>query len=309
MDVGFIGLGLMGRPMALNLLRSGFRVWVWARRTEAMTPLIDAGAKAVASPAELAHAAPITISMVANAPDVEEVTVGPNGVVYGARPGHLHIDMSTIAPGAAQRLALKLAEHDVRFLDAPVSGGEKGAIEATLTIMVGGDADAFEEARPLFAAMGKSITHIGPVGAGQVAKACNQILTGVTVAAVAEALNFARASGVDPARVREALLGGFAYSRILEFHGARMLARDFKPGFKAWMHQKDMKIVLDEAHRLGVPALTTAVVAQLFNALVASGAGEDDSIAVLRLLETMTSPPSDALPPAHPSGARQNPTD
>ena len=174
------------------------------------------------------------------------------------------------------------------MLDAPVSGGEVGAIEGTLTIMVGGDEAAFHEVLPFFEAMGKRVTYVGASGAGQVAKACNQVLTGVTVVAVAEALNLARAAGVDPARVREALLGGSAYSKVLENHGARMLARNFRPGFKAWMHQKDMRIVLDEAHRLNVPALTSAVAAQLFNAVVGSGKGEEDSIAVLQILEVMS---------------------
>ncbi|GAB6049856.1 NAD(P)-dependent oxidoreductase [Hydrogenophilus islandicus] len=287
-QVGFIGLGLMGRPMALNLVKAGFEVHVWARRRESMEPLLAAGARAAASPAALAEAVPVTISMVADAPDVAEVTLGPEGVAQGARAGHIHVDMSTIAPGAAQSIAAQLAERRVRFLDAPVSGGEVGAIEGTLTIMVGGDEAAFATVLPFFQAMGKKVTLVGGSGAGQVAKACNQVLTGVTVVAVAEALNLARAAGVDPARVREALLGGSAYSRVLENHGARMLARNFQPGFKAWMHQKDMRIVLEEAHRLKVPAFTSAVAAQLFNALVGSGQGEADSIAVLRLLEAMS---------------------
>lgn len=286
--VGFIGLGLMGRPMALNLLKAGFEVHVWARRAESMQPLLDAGAHGAASPAALAEAVPVTISMVADAPDVAEVTLGPNGVVQGARAGHIHVDMSTIAPGAAKAIAAQLAERGVRMLDAPVSGGEVGAIEGTLTIMVGGDEAAFQQVLPFFEAMGKRVTYVGASGAGQVAKACNQVLTGVTVVAVAEALNLARAAGVDPARVREALLGGSAYSKVLENHGARMLARNFRPGFKAWMHQKDMRIVLDEAHRLNVPALTSAVAAQLFNAVVGSGKGEEDSIAVLQILEVMS---------------------
>jgi 2-hydroxy-3-oxopropionate reductase len=196
--------------------------------------------------------------------------------------------MSTIAPAAARDIAAQLAARGVQMLDAPVSGGEVGAIAGTLTIMVGGSATAFETARPLFEAMGKSVTHVGECGAGQVAKACNQILTGVGVAAVAEALNFAKKSGVDPARVREALLGGFAYSRILENHGQRMLERNFKPGFKAWMHQKDMRIVLEEAHRLGLALPSAAATAQMFNALVGSGLGEEDSIAMLKLLEAMS---------------------
>lgn len=288
MDVGFIGLGLMGRPMALNLIKAGHTVHVWSRRRASMQPLLEAGAGDCASAAELARRAPVTISMVADAPDVEQVTLGADGVADGASAGHIHIDMSTIAPAAAQSLAERLAARGVTALDAPVSGGEIGAINATLTIMAGGDVAAFERVRPLFEAMGRSVTHIGAAGAGQVAKACNQIITGVGVAAVAEALNFAHKSGVDAAKVREALLGGFAYSRILENHGQRMLDRNFKPGFKAWMHQKDLRIVMDEAHRLGLALPSSAATAQMFNAMVGSGLGEDDSIAMLKLLERMS---------------------
>ena len=288
MDVGFIGLGLMGRPMALNLIKAGHRVHVWSRRRESMQPLLDAGAGDCASAAEVARRASITISMVADAPDVEQVTLGPDGVADGARAGHIHIDMSTIAPAAAQSIATRLAARGIVALDAPVSGGEPGAIAATLTIMVGGEAEAFERVQPLFEAMGKSITRIGEAGAGQVAKACNQIITGVGVASVAEALNFAAKSGVDGAKVREALLGGFAFSRILENHGQRMLDRNFKPGFKAWMHQKDVRIVMDEAHRLGLALPTAAATMQLFNAMAGSGLGEDDSVALLKLLERMS---------------------
>lgn len=288
MDVGFIGLGLMGRPMALNLMKAGHRVHVWSRRRESMQPLLDAGAGDCASAAEVAARAEVVISMVADAPDVEHVALGPQGVADGARPGLIFVDMSTIAPAAAQAIAAKLKARGFEMLDAPVSGGEVGAINANLTIMVGGDAAAFERVKPLFEAMGKTVSLIGASGAGQVAKACNQILTGVGVAAVAEAMNFAKKSGVDAAKVREALLGGFAYSRVLENHGQRMLDRNFKPGFKAWMHQKDMRIVMEEAHRLGLALPSSAATAQMFNAMVGSGLGEDDSIAMLKLLERMS---------------------
>lgn len=288
MEVGFIGLGLMGRPMALNLIKAGHTVHVWSRRRASMQPLLEAGAGDCASAAEVARRAPLTISMVADAPDVEQVTLGPDGVADGAGAGHIHVDMSTIAPAAAQKIAGALAGRGVTMLDAPVSGGEVGAIAGTLTIMVGGDAAAFDKVRPVLEAMGQSVTLIGASGAGQVAKACNQILTGVSVAAVAEALNFATKSGVDAGKVREALLGGFAYSRILENHGQRMLDRNFKPGFKAWMHQKDMRIVIEEAHRLGLALPASAAATQMFNALVGSGMGEEDSIAMLKLLERMS---------------------
>lgn len=288
MKVGFVGLGLMGRPMALNLLKAGHVVHVWTRRVESMQPLAEAGAVACLSASALAGVVDVVISMVADAPDVEQVALGADGVAAGARPGLVFVDMSTISPSAAQLIAARLAEKGIPMLDAPVSGGEIGAINAALTIMVGGDEAAFEKVRPLFEAMGKTVSLIGASGAGQVAKACNQILTGVGVAAVAEALNFATRSGVDAGRVREALLGGFAYSRILENHGQRMLDRNFKPGFKAWMHQKDMRIVLEEAHRLGLALPSSAATAQMFNAMVGSGLGEDDSVAMLKLLERMS---------------------
>ena len=288
MKIGFVGLGIMGRPMALNILKGGFDLTVWARRAESMAPLLEAGAKAAASPAEVAAACDIVVSMVSDAPDVEAVALGAGGVAEGAKPGLIYVDMSTIAPAAAQSIAARLAEKGVTMLDAPVSGGEVGAINAGLTIMVGGDEAAFEKAKAVLACMGKSVNLIGGSGAGQVTKACNQILTGVTVMAVAEAFNFARKSGVDAGKVREALLGGFAYSRILENHGQRMLDRNFKPGFKAWMHQKDMNIVLQEAHRLGLMLPTSAASAQLFNAMVGSGLGEEDSVAALKLLEGLS---------------------
>jgi 2-hydroxy-3-oxopropionate reductase len=288
MDVGFIGLGLMGRPMALNLIKAGHTVHVWSRRRASMQPLLEAGAGDCASAAEVARRAPVTISMVADAPDVEQVTLGADGIADGAAAGHIHIDMSTIAPAAAQSIAALLAARGVTALDAPVSGGEGGAIGGTLTSMIGGAAAAFERVRPLFEAMGQSVTRIGEAGAGQVAKACNQIITGVGVASVAEARNFAHKSGVDATKVREALLGGFAWSRILENHGQRMLDRNFKPGFRAWMHQKDLRIVMDEAHRLGLALPSAAATAQMFNAMVGCGLGEDDSIAMLKLLERMS---------------------
>ena len=288
MKIGFIGLGIMGRPMALNLLKGGHEVTVWARRAESMAPLLEAGAQGGANAAAVAAACDVVFSMVADAADVEQVALGVGGVADGAKAGLIYVDMSTIAPAAVQSIAARMAERGVTMLDAPVSGGEVGAINAGLTIMVGGDEAAFEIVKPLFACMGKAATLIGASGAGQVAKACNQILTGVGVMAVAEAFNFARKSGVDAGKVREALLGGFAYSRILENHGQRMLDRNFKPGFKAWMHQKDMNIVMQEAHRLGLMLPSSAATAQLFNAMVGSGMGEDDSIAALKLLENLS---------------------
>lgn len=288
MEIGFVGLGIMGRPMALNLIRGGHHVRVWARRTESVRPLVEAGAIPCASVAEAASGAEVLFSMVADAPDVEQVALGERGMAEAAARGSIFVDMSTIAPAAARDIAARLAELGIEMLDAPVSGGEPGAINGTLTIMVGGKRAAFDHVRPLFECLGKSITLIGESGAGQVAKACNQVVTGISVAVIAEALNFARMNGVDGERVREVLLGGFAASRILDNHGGRMLARNFKPGFKAWMHQKDMRIVLDEAHRLGIALPAAAATAQLFNAMAGCGLGEDDSIGVLKLYERLS---------------------
>jgi 2-hydroxy-3-oxopropionate reductase len=285
MNIGFIGLGLMGRPMALHLARAGHRLHLWARRPASLEPFKEVDARVHISAAEVAKHADVVFIMVADAPDVHEVTLGAEGIVNGARQGLIVIDMSTINPNAAREIAAELATHGIEFLDAPVSGGETGAINATLTIMAGGKPEVFEKVKPLLERLGKTVTLVGDSGAGQVAKACNQILTGVGVLAVAEAFRFAAESGVDVAKVREALLGGFAYSRILENHGQRMLDRNFKPGFKAWMHQKDLRIVMEEAHRLGLMLPAAAATAQLFNAMVGSGMGEEDSVAVLKSLE------------------------
>ena len=293
MRVGFVGLGIMGRPMALNLLKGGHEVTVWARRPESMAPLLEAGAQGAANPAAVAAQVDVVFSMVADAPDVREVMLGAQGVVQGAHPGLIAVDMSTIPPAAARSIATDLSDQKITFLDAPVSGGEVGAIAGTLSIMVGGDRAAFDKVQPLLACMGKNVVYIGAPGAGQVAKAANQILTGVGVLAVAEAMAFAKKNGADPAKVREALLGGFAGSKILENHGQRMLDRNFKPGFKSWMHEKDMNIVMQTAHDLGLYLPASAATAQMFKAMVGTGMGEEDSIAILKLLEQLSGQASD----------------
>jgi hypothetical protein len=285
MNVGFIGLGLMGRPMAQHLAAGGHQLHLWERRTATLDPFRDATARLYESPAAMASHIDVLFTMVADGPDVEAVLFGEQGVVAAAGVGLTVIDMSTIGPSPARDIAGRLQAVGIDFLDAPVSGGEVGAIAASLTIMVGGEPAVFERMLPLLKLMGKSVSLIGPAGAGQVAKACNQILTGVSVLAVAEALAFADRSGVDAARVREALLGGFAYSRILENHGQRMLDRNFKPGFKAWMHQKDLRIVMEEAHRLHMLLPSAEASAKMFTAMNNAGMGEEDSIAVLKLLE------------------------
>lgn len=291
-NIGFIGPGIMGRPMALNLIKGGHKLWVYARRPETLQPLTAAGATACATPAEVAKHADVIFTMVSDTPDVESVIFGEQGVVPGidkfARSGSVIVDMSTISPTATKVFAERLAKQGIEMLDAPVSGGETGAINATLSIMVGGKAKVFERVKPLFECMGKNIVHIGDNGAGQVAKACNQIVVAVTIEAVAEALTFARKNGADPAKVREALMGGFAGSKIMEVHGKRMLDNDFKPGFKVGLHQKDMRIVMETAHQLGVALPAAALVTQHLNALMGTGDTDLDSAAVVKVIERMS---------------------
>ena len=288
MKVGFIGLGIMGRPMAANLIKGGYELAVYARRAESMQPLKEAGATLCASAQDVAARSDISFVMVADTPDVEEVVLGQRGAIHGATPGSVVVDMSTIAPAATRAIATALGAKGVEMLDAPVSGGETGAISGTLTIMVGGKPEVFARVKPLFECMGKTITLVGGNGAGQVAKACNQIVVAVTIEAVAEAMSFARKSGVDAAKVREALMGGFAGSKIMEVHGKRMLDNDFKPGFKVKLHQKDMKIVMQTAHELGLALPGASVAAQHLNALMGSGDGELDSAAIVKVIERMS---------------------
>ncbi len=286
--IGFIGLGIMGRPMALNLRNAGHALWVYGRRPETMKPLTAAGATACSSPKDVAANADMIFICVSDTPDVEQVILGEHGLVQGVRAGSVVVDMSTISPAATRRFAEELKKRGADMLDAPVSGGEVGAINATLSIMVGGKPEVFARVQPLFAAMGKNIVHVGDHGAGQVAKACNQVVVAVTIEAVAEALTFARKNGVDPAKVRAALMGGFAGSKILEVHGQRMLDNDFKPGFKVKLHQKDLKIVMDDAHKLGLALPGAALVAQHLNALMGAGDGELDSAAIVKVVERMS---------------------
>jgi 2-hydroxy-3-oxopropionate reductase len=286
-NVGFIGLGIMGKPMALNLIKGGYPLWVYGRRAESMAPLTAAGAHACASPEEVARAAEFTFIMVSDTQDVEQVILGPNGVLSGARPGAIVVDMSTISPVATRSLAARLMEQGVEMLDAPVSGGEAGAVNGALSLMVGGKPEVFIRVKPLFEMLGTKIVYIGPNGAGQAAKACNQIAVSLTIEGVAEAFTFARKNGVDPGRVREALLGGFANSRILEVHGQRMLDHDFRPGFKVRLHQKDLRIVMETAHQMGIALPGSALVAQHMNALIGSGEGELDSSALIKVIEKL----------------------
>jgi 2-hydroxy-3-oxopropionate reductase len=286
MKIGFIGLGVMGRPMAGHLIAGGHELFVH-RVKPVSQHLVDAGAKAVDSASEAAAAADVVILMVPDTPDVEAVLFGPGGVAEGVRPGALVIDMSSISPVATKTFAARLGEQGVDYLDAPVSGGEVGAKNAALTIMVGGSEAAFERALPLFELMGKNITRVGGVGDGQTAKVANQIIVGLTIEAVAEAMLFARQAGADPAKVREALMGGFASSRILELHGERMVKRTFDPGFRIRLHRKDLALALDAAKALEVSLPNTAATAQLMNAALALGDGDKDHSALIRTLETM----------------------
>lgn len=278
--VGYIGLGLMGRPIALNLIRAGYPLMVYARREAALTPLLAEGAVASPSPQALAAACDIVFINVSDTPDVEQVVLGEEGVIRGARAGCVVVDMSTISPSVTRSIARQLAEYGVEMLDAPVSGGTVGAEAGTLSIMAGGKVDLFERVRPLFEVVGENITHVGGHGAGQVAKACNQLIAAQTLVAISEAFVLAEASGVAPAKVREALLGGFAGSRMLEVHGQRMLDDRFEPGFKARLHQKDLHIVNEAAAAAGVTLPSTEVVSGYVDALVDGGQGELDSAAL-----------------------------
>jgi 2-hydroxy-3-oxopropionate reductase len=284
MRIGFIGLGIMGRPMALNLKQAGHELFIPDRRS--LTEELRAAATVVADPASVAEHADVTILMVPDTPDVETVLFGPHGVAEGLSGGKLVIDMSSISPIATKDFAARINGLGCDYLDAPVSGGEVGAKNATLTIMVGGPEAAFDRALPLFQAMGKNITHVGTEnGAGQTCKVANQIIVALNIQAVSEALTFARKAGADPARVRQALMGGFASSRILEVHAERMINRSFAPGFRIRLHQKDLNLALSAARELGMALPNTAIAQQLFSAVVAHGGAELDHSALVQATE------------------------
>src|SRR5581483_4903423 len=280
--LGFIGLGVMGKPMAKNLIKAGFSLVVHNRSRGAVDEVVAAGAKAGTSPADVAKQSSIVITMVPDTSDVELVLAGKDGVVSALQRDAIVIDMSSISPAATQRLAKQVADKGGSMLDAPVSGGEIGAVNAQLSIMVGGDEAAFTRALPVLQAMGNKerIVHIGPSGAGQVCKFCNQIAIGGALAGVSEAFARAKKAGVDAARVRQALLGGFAASRVLEVHGERMLNDNYKPGFRTKLYQKDLRLANEAAQANGVAMPGTAIVTQLINALVASGGGDLDYAAL-----------------------------
>jgi 2-hydroxy-3-oxopropionate reductase len=283
--VGFIGIGAMGEPMALNLIKAGYALTVYARRAEAAAALVTAGAALAATPAAVARASEIVVTMVTTAADCEQVTLGAQGIIEGAAAGAVVIDMATISPLAARRIAEVLATRGIEHIDAPVSGGPMGARDATLSIMAGGTETVFARVKALFEAMGKTILHMGDHGAGQVTKACNQLSLTVTLQGVAEAINLAARCGVDPVKVREAMLGGFAASRVLELFGKRMVERDFEHGVDARFYHKDLNIVLGLTHELGLPSPAAAVTLQQINALVGRGGAYSDFSRMIEVLE------------------------
>ena len=282
--VGFIGLGIMGAPMAANLLKAGFAVTVWNRSPSRTKPLIDAGANGAASPAEVAAASEVTISCVTNSGDVEEVALGDRGVIEGAPSGTTYIDCSTIAPETARRVADALRRRGVDMLDAPVSGGDIGAKAGTLAIMVGGGPAVFDRCLPVLQAMGTTIVHVGPNGAGQVVKLCNQIAGGLNLLAAAEAISLARRAGVDPAKMLEVVSAGAAGSWMLSNLAPRALKGDYAPGFMVDLMQKDLRLVLDEANASHTPLPGTALVSQLFQSIQAEGRGTDGTQAIVDAL-------------------------
>ena len=285
--LGFIGLGIMGKPMASHLVKAGHTVYALDLVEESMSYLCSLGAKGCSYCKEVAQKSEIIFIMVPDTPDVEMVLFGPNGVAEGLKPGTIVVDMSSISPIATKEFAKRLSSMGVKMLDAPVSGGQVGAENATLSIMVGGAPEVFEKVRPYFELMGKNIVHIGGNGDGQTCKVANQIVVALTIEAVAEALLFASKAGADPEKVRAALLGGFAQSRILELHGERMIKRTFNPGFRIRLHQKDLNLALQAARSMGLSLPNTATAQELFNAVAAQGDSELDHSAMVLALEKL----------------------
>jgi 2-hydroxy-3-oxopropionate reductase len=285
-NIGFIGLGTMGRPMALNLIKGGHTLYLHSR-SGVPEPLTAAGGVACANARDVAQKADVVIIMVPDTPDVATVLFGADGVVEGLSPGKVVVDMSSISPIETKKFAARIGKHGCEYLDAPVSGGEVGAKNATLTIMVGGSQAAFERVTPLFELMGKNITLVGENGDGQTCKVANQIIVALNIEAVGEALLFASKAGADPSKVRQALMGGFASSRVLEVHGDRMIKRTFDPGFRIELHQKDLNLALSGARALGMSLPNTATAQELFNACAANGGARWDHSAMVRALEKL----------------------
>jgi 2-hydroxy-3-oxopropionate reductase len=286
--VGFIGLGIMGGPMAANLVKAGFEVTGYNRSPEPVQRLVEQGGRGAGSLAEAVRDADVVVTMVPDSPDVEAVALGEDGIYAHAKPGTLHLDMSSIRPDVARKVGEAGKERGLRVLDAPVSGGEQGAIDATLSIMVGGDPRDFADARPVLEAVGKTIVHVGPVGSGQTVKAANQLIVAGTIELVAEAIVFLEAYGVDTEAAVKVLAGGLAGNAILDRKAANMLRRDFTPGFRIELHHKDMGIVTSAAREAGVVIPLGAVVAQLVASLKAQGDGGLDHSALLKLVEQLS---------------------
>ena len=286
--VGFVGLGIMGRGMSANLLKAGFDVTVWNRTSSRMDDLVQQGASAGTSPADVAATCDVIIVCVSDTPDVEAVILGENGILHGAKEGALVIDCSTISPHATRSIAAELNAKGVKMLDAPISGGSEGAAKGTLSIMVGGDTDDFQRAMPVFEAMGKTITHVGEQGAGQTVKLVNQILVVGNMLAVSEALLFAEAGGLDLKKTLDAVSGGAAGSWMLSNRGPQCAARDWRPGFTIDLQQKDLRLVLEAADQMGVPALSTSMIFNLYRTLQQQGLGSEGNHALIKALEKMT---------------------
>jgi 2-hydroxy-3-oxopropionate reductase len=285
--VGFIGLGVMGRPMARNLLKAGYEVVAFSRTRASVDELAGDGAAAASSPREVAEQAGVVILMLPDSPQVREVLDGDDGLLAGAREGSLVVDMSTISPVVTREIAAGCAARGIGWVDAPVSGGDVGAREATLSIMAGGSEEDFARARPLFEALGKTIVHVGPVGSGQVVKACNQVVVALTIEAVSEALVLGSKAGVDPATIIQVLSGGLAANKVMEVRGRNFLEHDFTPGFRVDLHHKDLGIALQTAREYGVALPSTAAVEQMLQSLRANGRGDRDHSALLTLIEDL----------------------
>ncbi len=285
--VGYIGLGLMGKSMARNILKAGFPLVVHNRSRAAVEELVSEGAEGARSPADVASRADIVFTNLPDSPDVETVALGEHGIIEGAHPGLIYIDNSTIKPAVARQVAEALKSHGVSMLDAPVSGGDIGAREGTLTIMIGGSTEALQKARPVLECIGKTITHVGDTGAGQIAKAANQIMVAAQMVAMAELLIFAKKAGADPRKVVDAIRGGAAQCWTLDIKPPRLFDNNRAPGFKAFMQAKDLSIVLDTAREYGVPVNSTAINAQYFNAMLEMGMSELDNSAVIGVVETL----------------------
>lgn len=287
LTVGYIGLGLMGKSIARNILKAGFPLVVHNRSRAAVEELAAEGARSASSPAEVAAQVDVVFTNLPDTPDVEKVVLGADGILDGAHPGLIWVDNSTIKPAAARTLSLRLAERGVLSLDAPVSGGDIGARNATLTVMVGGPAEALEKVMPVFQAMGKTVTHVGEAGAGQVAKAANQIMVAAQMVAMGELLIFSQKAGVDPVKVVEAIKGGAAQCWTLDVKPPRLFAGNRAPGFKAYMQAKDLNIILETAREYGIPLPSAALDAQLYNAMLQNGMGDLDNSAVIGMIEQL----------------------